>query len=230
MFKQEKILSRNKDVFAHEVLMRNSNSTDWNTMKEDDLDTLVTKQLLYIFDEYMKYRFKEQATKRFFINIERRQLFNIEFIKRIATLVNTMRSHGICIVFEITERGHVQPNDVLMLKLLKNEYGFSFAADDVIPDDNRQHEFSANIYDFIKLDHLERWIADVNTTKDWMYSIIETTSTQFIAEKIETHKELSFAMALPFDFFQGYFLVNDISRFFYKIKNIRLNDWMSIEK
>lgn len=199
-------------------------------MEEDDLDTLVTKQLLYLFDEHMSCRFKKQEKKRFFINIERRQLFNVEFVKRIATLVNTMRSHGICIVFEITERGHVQPNDVLMLKLLKNESGFSFAADDVIPNDNRQHEFLANIYDFIKLDHLERWIADINTTKSWMYNIIETTSTQFIAEKIENSKELSFAMALPFHFFQGYFLVNDTSRFFYKIKNIRLNGWMSIEK
>lgn len=218
--KMNKILYRNRDVFAHEVLIRRSGSIDWEKAEADFLDTLVTKQLLYIFDGNMRYRYIKGAEKRFFINIERRQLFNSDFIKRISRLVDTMRTHGIYIIFEITERGRVHLDDVPLLKLLKNEYGFSFSAAVVILSDKRQHEFSENIYDFIKLNNLERWIVDDNKTRDWMYNIIETTSTQFIAGKIENEKELKFAMALPCNFFQCFFLDCNFSRFFYKVKKI----------
>lgn len=202
-FKKEKIISRNKKIFAYEILTLDSNSVEWDKADTDTLNSIVIKQILYACDSYEKINI--DTVNNYFINIERRQLYNLGFMKKLKLLVDEMKVNNINIVFEITERGQVRTDDVFFLKILKNEYGFSFAADDVSQVDNRKNEFSENIYDFIKLDKLELWFADDNQTKNWMYNIIETTKTRFIAEKIENENELSLARSLPFCFFQGYF-------------------------
>lgn len=201
-FKYEKIIDRYGSKFGFEVLHKNAKEIDWDNISIHKLNELTLLQINEI-------RIINNNDFRYFINIERSQLLNHDFLFLIAKNISYLNQRGIHIHIEITERNEdINLPYSSYLVDIKNKYNLSFIADDVSYDDFRLKEINTGLYDCIKIDNLNSLTINEKSIISWMNKLKKHYSCVFLAEKIENKHQYETALRLPFDYFQG-FLFNE---------------------
>lgn len=206
MFKLENIINSEGETFGYEILTRSSKDISWDNLEVFELNINVMNQFNYVFMDTCEQRVV------FFINVERKQFFNDDFLSFLSRNKGNFSDDKIKVVFEITERGEVLDSDWIHLKNMKDKYGFCLAADDVTCHrDARYQEINNGIYDFVKIELFNPEDNRINylcsDTNRWMGNLSQEFGTQFIAEKIESEIILSYAKNYPFSYYQGYFFL-----------------------
>ncbi len=208
-FKYEKILDRHLNVFGYEVLHNDASKIPWSEVD----DSWLNKNLIEQLEEIIQLCRLEGAHKKltcFFLNLERKQLQDLNFVSKVSQLVHQIGSFDTRVCFEITERQYSEVKNLLQgdeLRKLKDKYQLTFSADDVTHNDYRAKEIESDVYDFVKLEPQLFYTSCSNSIKSvsrWMHEIKEKCSCQFIAEKVETESMHDSASVMPFDYFQGY--------------------------
>lgn len=204
MNKYEKIISARKDIFGYEVLLRDPSKIEWDNASIDWLNQNTINQLL----ELEKKRLN---ISNYFINIEWRQLTNFEMLEKLANTIYNLKSKGINIFLEITERNNQSIKNI-DLSEIKSFFDFNFVIDDLlISQDYRLNDIERGVYSFIKIDSLNEFnTEDFLSLGKWMEKTKELSSIKFIAEKIENKELYQKALQLPFDYFQGFYFYKSL--------------------
>ncbi len=184
---RQPILNRNGDIYAYELLYRNSHKNFY-----PDVDS-------------------DQATIRLLVNtfltigietVSGKSLSFINFTGELLTqdIISSLDPKRI--VIEILETVEITPLLLTKMRLLK-EMGFKLALDDFILQEQYSiHSELFNLVNFIKVDYL-------NTTPIERLEIEKFTmkypSIVLLAEKVETEKQFETAKASGYSLFQGYF-------------------------
>ncbi|WP_372385185.1 EAL domain-containing protein [Vibrio sp. BS-M-Sm-2] len=211
MFKLEVIYDVNLEPFGYEILSKNPPTNPWENWTLSELNKNTIQQLNYILNH--------DHDSNVFVNIERQQFFDSSFLSRIEPIIKNLLRKRIHLTFEVTERGGNE-NDWLLLSELKQRYKFKLAADDVMNiNDFRKNEIEHGIYDFVKMEpfFLQSYSKDSDEvcerTGEWMKELLKRFNLEFIAERIETEKDLCDARDYPFSSFQGYYFNRTVYRF-----------------
>ncbi|CAG9610336.1 EAL and HDOD domain-containing protein [Pseudoneobacillus rhizosphaerae] len=183
---RQPIFTREKDIFAYELLYRNSQNNSFPDINGDMATTDV------IINSYINIGINEMSNgKPCFINFTEKLLCS-----GVPTFFQPNE-----IIVEILETVEIGTELLNICKELKSK-GYQIALDDFILNSNNKHFFSLIKYiDIIKVDFR-------NTTEE-MRSLIESVSLKYgiklLAEKIETMEEFESAAGKGYVYFQGYF-------------------------
>jgi len=179
---RQPIFDRQRRLFGYELLFRDSwensfGATDADMACQSTLDSALLMGLEFLCDQHIA-----------FINCTRATLLN-DFM----TLLPRER-----VVLEILETVMAEPEVIEVCTALKNA-GYRLALDDFVANDPRGELIP--LADMLKVD----WMA---VTPQQCRDIMKRYARPdliFLAEKIETQKDLQVAMDLGFHYFQGYF-------------------------
>ena len=183
---RQPIFTRKKDIFAYELLYRNSQNNSFPDINGDMATTDV------LINSYLNIGMKDLSNgKPCFINFTEKLLQS-----GVPTFFQPNE-----IVVEILETVEIGPELLNICKELKSK-GYQIALDDFILNSNNKYFFSLIKYiDIIKVDFR-------NTTEE-MRRLIESVSLKYniklLAEKIETVEEFELAAGKGYVYFQGYF-------------------------
>ncbi|HJF33006.1 MAG TPA: HDOD domain-containing protein [Sporosarcina psychrophila] len=184
---RQPILNRNGDIYAYELLYRNSHKNFYPDVDPD------------------------QATIRLLVNtfltiglekVSGKSLSFINFTGELLTqdIISSLDPKRV--VIEVLETVEITPLLLTKLRLLK-EMGFKLALDDfILQEQYSVHSELFNLVNFIKVDYL-------NTTPierlEIEKLIMKYPSIVLLAEKIETEEQFEAAKASGYSLFQGYF-------------------------
>ncbi len=182
---RQPIFDNNMNVFAYELLFRNSNHSQ--NAEVVDGDSATSQVLMNCFIDIGLENIV--GTHKAFINLTRTFLSSPQLI---------MAAPPDQLILEIME--DIEPTDELLdaLKLLKKN-GHSIALDDFIYD--RKFDSFINISDVIKIDITA---LDENNIIEHVEKL-KPYKVKLLAEKVETYDEFEFLKELNFDYYQGYF-------------------------
>lgn len=181
---RQPILDRNKELFAYELLFRDSLE---NVFPEIDGDEATSKMI-----EGSQFSFSIEdflGDKPGFIN------FTLETLQKKYPRMLPKEQ----IVVEILET--IQPGKRLLAECqqLKKD-GYILALDDYEHQGVWRHFYP--FIDIIKIDFLTTPLETIQTIKN---AITDFPHIQLLAEKVETNEQFEMAMELGFSYFQGYF-------------------------
>ncbi|MEH7255458.1 HDOD domain-containing protein [Neobacillus niacini] len=182
---RQPIFTRKKEIFAYELLYRNSQNNSFPDINGDMATTDV------IINSYLNIGINELSDgKPCFINFTEKLLQS-----GVPTFFKPDE-----IVVEILETVEIGIELVNICKELKGK-GYQIALDDFILNNNNKHFFSLIKYiDIIKV--------DFRNTTDEIRHVIESVSLKYniklLAEKIETIEEFESAVGKGYVYFQGY--------------------------
>lgn len=197
MFKFEKIVDSSKELFAYEILLKDSSEIDWDTISIDLLNSFTLSQMNLVLSKDIK---ELDCCANFFINVERKQLECYEFLAELSCLNSLIKNKGFTIYFEVTERGlNISNVDLRMLLDIKKRYDFYFVADDMEKFDVRWYEAVENVYEFIKVEY-----EIFRTFNRDMLLKINKFDIKVIVERIETAAEFIASSEASPSYYQGY--------------------------
>ncbi|NTS77839.1 HDOD domain-containing protein [Catenovulum sp. SM1970] len=180
---RQPILDRNKELFAYELLFRDSLE---NVFPDIDGDK-ATSQLI----EASQFNLGlEDFTGQYpaFIN------FSDDLLKKNFPSLLPKEQ----IVVEILETAKPTKSLLAAVESLKDE-GYTFALDDYVHNPVWLHFFP--FVDIIKVDYMESTEAQILEIKKYA----KKYDIKLLAEKVETYEDFNSAYELGFDYFQGYF-------------------------
>lgn len=181
---RQPILDRNKELFAYELLFRDSLD---NVFPEIDGDEATSKmiegsQFSFNLDDFL-------GDKPGFIN------FTLETLQKKYPAMLPKEQ----IVVEILET--IQPGKRLLAECQElKKKGYLLALDDYEHKSVWRHFYP--FIDIIKIDWLNTSIDTIQTVKK---AIAEFPHIKLLAEKVETNEQFDTAMELGFEYFQGFF-------------------------
>jgi EAL and modified HD-GYP domain-containing signal transduction protein len=181
---RQPILDKDKNLFAYELLFRDSID---NVFPEIDGDEATTKMI-----EASKFNLgigEFTANKPAFIN------FTLETLSLgYAEMLSTEE-----VVVEILET--VKPGKKL-LAICKDLYdkGYTLALDDYV-----HKKVWTHFYPFIKIIKIDWKISSLEDIKEVKEAIANFPDIKLLAEKVETYEEYNQALELGFELFQGFF-------------------------
>jgi c-di-GMP-related signal transduction protein len=185
---RQAIFDINKQVFAYELLFRNSNINKFVSIENSNPTLNVIRNSFSVigFD-------KVTGGKRAFIN------FDGELIK--LGLIEAFPKD--CIAIEVLET--VNPDNTIIecCRRLK-EKGYIIALDDF--EYNKEFDELIKYVDIIKVDFL---LTKGKERKEIMYRI-KNKNIKFLAEKVETEEDYKEAMGYGYSYFQGYFFCKPV--------------------
>lgn len=155
--KFEKIVSWHNDILGYEILLNFDHARKCGEgilaeYKKGMLDLSVTE---YTLSKLMCIDGFGFNSKRFFVNIERNHLCNVQLLRKAALVSKELFLNNIELVLEITERNPCGKCIKVLngLHFLKNA-GVSLAVDDydIYNGDFRTPEVLAGVYDYIKIE------------------------------------------------------------------------------
>lgn len=181
---RQPILDRNKELYAYELLFRDSLE---NVFPDIDGDEATSKMI-----EGSQFSFSLEdflGDKPGFIN------FTLDTLQKKYPRMLPKEQ----IVVEILET--IQPGKRLLAECqdLKNK-GYVLALDDYEHQPVWRHFYP--FVDIIKIDFLVTSVETINTIKQ---AIADFPQIKLLAEKVETNEQFETAMGLGFDYFQGFF-------------------------
>jgi len=181
---RQPILDKEKNLFAYELLFRDSID---NVFPEIDGDEATTKMI-----EASKFNLgigEFTANKPAFINFTLETL-SLGYAKMLSTDE---------VVVEILET--VKPGKKL-LAICKDLYdqGYTLALDDYI-----HKKVWTHFYPFIKIIKIDWKISSLDDIKEVKQAISNYPKIKLLAEKVETYEEYNQAVELGFELFQGFF-------------------------
>jgi len=179
---RQPIFNDQLDVFAYELLFRDSDTEYANVYAEDNASSQV---ILNAFTEHPFENLLEG--KKGFVNFTRDLL-------RTSPPISAEK-----VVIEILEHVVVDDEMIKDVKRLKDE-GYTIALDDYVF--SGHHHELLELADIIKIDVLSQSYASVSRELE----ALEKYNVSFLAEKIETKKDFIQCKELGFTLFQGYFL------------------------
>lgn len=181
---RQPILDKDYNVFAYELLYRESKDNIFNSSVSDNMATS-----MLLLNSYLSFGIENLVDEsKAFIN------FDAHLIQSgVAELLNKDK-----VIIEILET--VIPNAVLMEKLRKiKESGYILAIDDYSAD--YKYNEIAELCDIVKVDF-------VCCSKEEIHMIVKEMKLKgktLLAEKVETKEEFEWAKSVGFDYYQGYF-------------------------
>ncbi|MCH8537935.1 MAG: HDOD domain-containing protein [Alkalimonas sp.] len=181
---RQPILDRNKELFAYELLFRDSLE---NVFPEIDGDEATSKmiegsQFSFNLDDFL-------GDKPGFIN------FTLDTLQKKYPAMLPKEQ----IVVEILET--IQPGKRLLAECQElKEKGYLLALDDYEHKSVWRHFYP--FIDIIKIDWLNTSIDTIHTVKA---AIADYPHIKLLAEKVETNEQFDTAMELGFEYFQGFF-------------------------
>ena len=181
---RQPILDRNKQLFAYELLFRDSID---NVFPEVDADEATSKMV--DASSFSMGISEFTGSKPAFIN------FTLETLsKGYPTLLANEE-----VVIEILET--VKPGKRL-LALCKDlhDKGYTLALDDYV-----HQNVWAHFYPYIKIIKIDVLETSLEQIKEIIQAINKFPHIKLLAEKVETHQAYQQAVDLGFDYFQGYF-------------------------
>jgi len=181
---RQPILDKEKNLFAYELLFRDSID---NVFPEIDGDEATTKMI-----EASKFNLgigEFTANKPAFINFTLETL-SLGYAKMLSTDE---------VVVEILET--VKPGKKL-LAICKDLYdqGYTLALDDYV-----HKKVWTHFYPFIKIIKIDWKISSLDDIKEVKQAISNYPKIKLLAEKVETYEEYNQAVELGFELFQGFF-------------------------
>lgn len=181
---RQPILDKNKNLFAYELLFRDSID---NIFPDIDGDEATSKMI-----EASKFNMgihEFTGNKPAFIN------FTLETLSKGYAGMLTNEE----VVVEILET--VKPGKKL-LALCKDLYekGYTLALDDY-----EHQSVWAHFYPYVKIIKIDVQATGVDEIKQIKQAIEKFPHIQLLAEKVETHEEYNQALELGFEYFQGFF-------------------------
>ncbi|MGR5435707.1 hypothetical protein [Vibrio owensii] len=197
MLKYEKIVNKRKELFAFEVLIQDAFRLQWDSININLLNNLTLVQIDAVLN-LSKLKNDIVFCKKYFINMERKQLLDEEFIKIVSEKCKYAYERGFKIYFELTERDS-SIISLEQMEYIKERYKLKFVADDVELNDVRWSEISHGLYDFIKMEKIP------STTSERNILSTRHTRGELIIERIEKKSEFNKAINSDFySYFQGY--------------------------
>jgi EAL and modified HD-GYP domain-containing signal transduction protein len=181
---RQPILDKDKNLFAYELLFRDSID---NVFPEIDGDEATTKMI-----EASKFNLgigEFTANKPAFIN------FTLETLSRgYANMLTTDE-----VVVEILET--IKPGKKL-LSICKDlhDQGYTLALDDY-----EHQKVWTHFFPFIKIIKIDWKISSIEDIKEVKLAITDYPNIKLLAEKVETYEEYNQAVELGFELFQGFF-------------------------
>ncbi len=181
---RQPILDKNKNLFAYELLFRDSID---NIFPDIDGDEATSKMI-----EASKFNMgihEFTGNKPAFIN------FTLETLSKGYAGMLTNEE----VVVEILET--VKPGKKL-LALCKDLYdkGYTLALDDY-----EHQSVWAHFYPYVKIIKIDVQATGIDEIKQIKQAIEKYPHIQLLAEKVETHEEYNQALELGFEYFQGFF-------------------------
>jgi len=181
---RQPILDKDKNLFAYELLFRDSID---NVFPEIDGDEATTKMI-----EASKFNLgigEFTANKPAFINFTLETL-SLGYAKMLTTEE---------VVVEILET--VKPGKKL-LAICKDlfDQGYTLALDDYV-----HKKVWTHFYPFIKIIKIDWKISSLEDIKEVKEAIADFPDIKLLAEKVETYEEYNQALELGFELFQGFF-------------------------
>lgn len=180
---RQPILDRNKNLFAYELLFRDSLENVFPEVDANEATSkLIESQLNIGIDDFT-------GNKPAFIN------FTLDtLMKKYPTMIHP--DHIVVEILETVQPGKKLLNECRQLK----EAGYTIALDDYVHEKVWQHFYP--YVDIIKVDFMETTFDQMEEIKR---SIRPFPHIQLLAEKVETQEEFEKALELGFSYFQGYF-------------------------
>jgi EAL and modified HD-GYP domain-containing signal transduction protein len=184
---RQPILDRNGDIYAYELLYRNS----YNNFYPDVDPQKATIGLLV--NTFLTIGVKK---------VSENSLSFINFTGELLAQDIFLSLNPDYIVVEVLETVEITPSLVSRLRSLKKD-GFKIALDDfVLQPQYRVHRDLFKIVDFIKVDYLATSLIERMEIAEF---ILKYPDIVLIAEKIETEEQFATAKATGYALFQGYF-------------------------
>jgi len=180
---RQPIYGKNVEVFAYELLFRNS---EVNAASFEDGNAATAQVMLNTFIEIGLDQIVDEHLA--FINLTR------DFV--LGNYCMALPKERV--VLEVIENLRVDQELIMALSHL-SRLGYRIALDDFVYHDSLTP--LVELADIIKVDILE---LDREAVKDHV-GILRHYPVKLLAEKVETHEEFEFCRELGFDYFQGYF-------------------------
>jgi EAL and modified HD-GYP domain-containing signal transduction protein len=180
---RQPIFDRNKKIYAYELLFRSGAS---NCFPDIDGETATTSLLSSSF---------------FTVGIDRIVSGKIAFINFTEDLITKGTPHLFAsgkMMVEILENVAPTPEIIASCNKLKDN-GYELALDDFVY--SKKFEELLHLSDIIKVDFRLTPLEKIEE----MIPSLQKYNCKLLAEKIETYEEFEKAMALKFNYFQGYF-------------------------
>lgn len=181
---RQSIVDKNKNVFAYELLFRDSLI---NVFPKIDADTATVKLIETTLESRQSQTFTNR--KPAFIN------FSLETLRK-GYPQQFNKEH---IIVEILE---TEKPDEELLAICKNLYrkGYEIALDDFI-----HHQQWYDFFPYIKIIKVDFRQSGPNDVIELLDHLSEHPHIRLLAEKIESQQEFNLAKNLGFELFQGYF-------------------------
>ena len=181
---RQPILDQNKDVYAYELLFRDSLENVFPDVGDDEATSKMLEGL------HLNLGLDSLTQNKLaFINFTEETLLN---------KFPLMLPHD-QVVVEVLETVHPGKRLLEVVKEMKDQ-GYLIALDDYIHDPVWRHFYPFT--DIIKID----WMAmSVDEIKQVIHDIADFPHIKLLAEKVETHEEFQTAKELGFEYFQGFF-------------------------
>ena len=184
---RQPILDRNGDIYAYELLYRNS----YNNFYPDVDPKKATIGLLV--NTFLTIGVKK---------VSENSLSFINFTGELLAQDIFLSLNPDNVVIEVLENVEITPSLLTRLRSLKGD-GFKIALDDfILQPQYRVHRDLFKIVDFIKVDYLATTLIERKEIADFIRKHPEIV---LIAEKIETEEQFTTAKATGYSLFQGYF-------------------------
>ncbi|EJM7853152.1 hypothetical protein ACOKWQ_000963 [Vibrio parahaemolyticus] len=197
MLKYEKIVNKKKELFAFEVLIQDAFRLQWDRMNINSLNNLTLVQIDAVLN-LSKLKDDIVFCKKYFINMERKQLLNEEFIQVVSEKCKHAYERGFKIYFELTERDS-STISLEQMKYFKDRYKLKLIADDVELNDIRWPEIELGLYEFIKMEKIPSTAYEKNILSKKRFE------GELIIERIEEKTEFNKAINSElYSYFQGY--------------------------
>ncbi len=210
-FKNEIIVSQNKQLLASELLLSREDAPIHNSFMNGKFGKRLAKDIL---EQQLYFLISLNPSvfpfKFLFINVERNAFVNQNIISLMTSVHSHFKNYGKSLVVETTERQYSYGDKEYLdsLEKLKN-VDIKIALDDYqVGDDFREEELDAGLYDFVKVDNpffnIKMGIGFSSENLDTILRRKATSDAKWIVERVED--ECSLNHLLPFDFwgYQGY--------------------------
>ncbi|ABI39313.1 diguanylate phosphodiesterase [Shewanella sp. MR-4] len=204
----QNIIDRNGGLHAIEILSRPISNIKisiekyFDILSQDEGTKILKHQLLNFSKNFKKL---DIGTKKIFLNVDKHLLNNQKNVDLLINSSTDFNQNFWEIVFEITERqyGKIPGIRNAFCQMILNDV--LFAADDYSSITNT-HNFLID-YTYIKIDMheiIERTNRDFNDFIDELY-LMKECGKKLIVEKIQTQNDYLLTIAMPFDYFQGFY-------------------------